>query len=190
MLELEVNRCSICQKTGSMCICGGCKSVFCLKDFNEHRQQLSNKFDHDILRFHDELNSRIKQLNESSNDLFTQINRWESATVEKVHKAAEGARQKLNKILTQERDAFKEQFANLTKQIRLQREENSFVESDIQLLRNKLMKMQQLLRQLSGQDKSNITLVENTKINWYTLIYPQKQQLICKLVFLSNKMKE
>ncbi|CAF3526563.1 unnamed protein product [Rotaria sp. Silwood1] len=37
--------------------------------------------------------------------------------------------------------------------------------------------MQQSLRQLSGQDKSNIILIENNKINWNNLIYPQKQHL-------------
>ncbi|CAF1299538.1 unnamed protein product [Rotaria magnacalcarata] len=177
-MEFGISRCSVCQRTGSMCICGGCKTVFCLKDFNEHRQQLSNRFDHDIVRFHDELLSRMKQINDSSNELFTQINRWEATTIDKIHKAAESARQKLNKMLNYEKEIFKEQFANLTKQIRFQREENSFVENDIQLLKHKLNKMQQSLRQLTGQDKSNIVLIENSKINWNNLIYLQKQQLI------------
>ncbi|CAF1445891.1 unnamed protein product [Rotaria sordida] len=183
IMESTLNRCSICQKSGSMCICGGCKNIFCLKDFNEHRQQLSNRFDHDIIRFHDELLSRIKQLNESSNELFSQINRWESTTIDKIHKAAEGARQKLNKMLNHEREIFKEQFGNLTRQIRFQREENNFVENDIQLLKNKLNKMQQSLRQLNGQDKSHIILIENNKINWNNLIYPQKQQLTCESLY-------
>lgn len=168
-----------------MCICSGCKHLFCLKDFNEHRQQLSMRFDHDIIRFHDDLLSRIKQSNDSSNDLFTQINRWESATVDKIHQAAEKARQKLTKLLHHEREAFKEQFENITRQIRLQREENNYVEHDIQTLKNKLNKLQQTLRQLNGQDKSNIVLVENDKINWSNLIYPQKQQLTCKSLYFS-----
>ena len=186
-MTLTLHRCSVCQRSGSMCICSGCKNVFCLKDFNEHRHQLSTRFDHDILRFHDDLLGRIKQSNDSSNELFSQINRWETRTIDKIHHAAERARQKLIKVLNQEREIFKEQWENITKQIRYQQEQNNFVETDIQLLRNKLIKMQQTFRQITGQEKSNIVLVENNKINWNNLIYPQKQQSNSKsIIFVST----
>ena len=74
------NQCLICQKSGGLCICAGCQTFFCIKHFNEHRQQLLIQFDSDVIRSHDELREQIHQTKESNNsadDLFSQIDRWE-----------------------------------------------------------------------------------------------------------------
>ncbi|CAF3737270.1 unnamed protein product [Rotaria sp. Silwood1] len=59
----ESKQCSICNKPIAKSFCIGCKKYFCRKDFKEHEQQLSIKFDNEIVRSHDELLDRIYKVN-------------------------------------------------------------------------------------------------------------------------------
>ncbi|CAF1218594.1 unnamed protein product [Rotaria sp. Silwood1] len=88
----ESKQCSICNKPIAKSFCIGCKKYFCRKDFKEHEQQLSIKFDNEIVRSHDELLDRIYKLEKSNNlslDLFDQIEQWKKTTINKTNQAAE-----------------------------------------------------------------------------------------------------
>ncbi|CAF3302393.1 unnamed protein product [Rotaria socialis] len=65
---------------------------FCPKDFKEHEQQLSIKFNNEVVRSHDELLDQIQKIekpNQFSLDLFAQIEQWRRTTIENVEKVAE-----------------------------------------------------------------------------------------------------
>ncbi|CAF3613055.1 unnamed protein product [Rotaria sp. Silwood1] len=73
----ESSVCSICNKPLIKYFCIRCKQHFCPKDFKEHEQQLSIKFNNEIVRSHDELLNQIQKLEKSDiflSDLFAQIN--------------------------------------------------------------------------------------------------------------------
>ena len=72
----ESSLCSVCNKPSGKYFCTGWKKYFCPKDFKEHEQQLSIKFDNDVVRSHDELLDQIQKIeksNQFSLDLFAQI---------------------------------------------------------------------------------------------------------------------
>jgi len=72
----ESNLYSICNKSSTKYFCTEYKKYFCLKNFKEHEQQLSIKFDNEIVRSYDELLEQIQKLEKSnyfSLDLFDQI---------------------------------------------------------------------------------------------------------------------
>ena len=77
----ESNLCSVCNKPSG--------KYFCPKDFKEHEQQLSIKFDNEVVRSHDELLDQIQKIeksNQFSLDLFAQIEQWRRTTIENVEK--------------------------------------------------------------------------------------------------------
>ncbi|CAF3519885.1 unnamed protein product [Rotaria socialis] len=61
---------------------------FCPKDFKEHEQQLSIKFNNEVVRSHDELLDQIQKIekpNQFSLDLFAQIEQWRRTTIENLY---------------------------------------------------------------------------------------------------------
>ncbi|CAF2990402.1 unnamed protein product [Rotaria sp. Silwood2] len=155
-------------------MCDECKKYFCVKHFDQHRQQLSTKFDVEIVRTHDELLdqiSRVNQPNTSGSRLFGEIDRWETETYEKVHKAAEKARHQLTQLLTEGKDTLKKDFGIMTKEIRNRRKELNFDENDIERLQQKLNQIEILVNRLVRSTETNAAIVTNDQINWNRVIY-------------------
>ncbi|CAF1293664.1 unnamed protein product [Rotaria sordida] len=176
---LEPTQCSICQKSAGKCICNGCKNYFCIKHFNQHRQQLSMKFDDEVVRTHDELleqMNRATQSNASASELFREIDRWETVTIEKVHKAAERARHQLTQLLTQEKASLTNDFGTMTKEIRGRRDEDAFDENDIERLQQKINQIQISLKQFTRATKTKAILVINDQVDWNRFIYVEKEE--------------
>lgn len=65
--EYVSHLCSVCNKPVARRFCMGCKNYFCSKDFKQHEQHLSTKFDNEIVRSHDELLDKIQKLEYSNN---------------------------------------------------------------------------------------------------------------------------
>ncbi|CAF4730363.1 unnamed protein product, partial [Rotaria sp. Silwood2] len=136
----ESNLCSVCNKPPAKSFCTGCKKYFCRKDFKEHEQQLSIKFDDEIVRSHDEIFDQIQKLeksNHSSLNLFNQIELWKKTTISKVEQAAEKAHDELMELIDKERITIIKQIEPITREIRCLREEENFVEDDIDRLKQK-----------------------------------------------------
>ncbi|CAF3349810.1 unnamed protein product [Rotaria sp. Silwood2] len=175
----ESNICSICNKSSAKYSCTGCQKYFCPKHVKEHEQQLSMKFDNEIVRSHDELLDQIQKLeksNYSSSDLFVQIEQWKKSTIEKVEKAAEKAHHKLIELVDQQRIEIIKQLESITKEIRCLREEETFVENDIDRLKQKIDEIQQKLKRFNQKDTTKSIIVSNDQIDWNRLIYIQEQQ--------------
>jgi chromosome segregation ATPase len=150
-----------------------------MKHFNEHRQQLSMRFDHDVVEAHDELLEQInqmKQLDNSSSDLFSTIDQWETSTIEIVKRTANRARDQLIQLLNNEKETLKKQFDSLTQEIRSRREEDEFAENDLRQLRAKINKLQQSFKQLARPNNINVIASQIGQVDWNRLICVEKQQ--------------
>ncbi|CAF3897703.1 unnamed protein product [Rotaria sp. Silwood2] len=176
--ESESNQCSMCQKSTGKCICDGCKNYFCIKHFNQHRQQLSVKFDDEIVITHDELLEQMNRENQSNacaSKLFDEIDRWKTVTIEKVHKAAEQVRDQLTQLLNREKDTLTQELGLMTKEIRDRRDEDDFDENDIEQLRQKLNQIQISLEQFIRLTTTKVIIVTNDRIDWNQFIYIEKE---------------
>ncbi|CAF4517925.1 unnamed protein product [Rotaria sp. Silwood2] len=173
------NLCSICSKPSARRFCIGCKKYFCPKDFKEHEQQLSIKFDNEIVRSHDGLLDQIQKLEKSNSlslDLSDQIEKWKNTTISKVKKAAEKAQRDLNELIDKQRTTIIKQLEPITKEIRCRQEEENFVENDIDELRQKINEIQQNLEQFTQKDATKTIRIENDQIDWNRLIYIREEQ--------------
>lgn len=171
--ELEPNRCSTCDKTAAKCNCAGCKSYFCVKHFNEHRQQLSVKFDDDIVKAQGDLVKKVDEVNQlimPSTDLLSQIDQWENETIANVHKTAEKIRSQLTELVNQDRTQIRNQFDKLTKEIVTLKEDDDFAEDDIIRLHSTINQIQKSIEQLSSPGKAKYIIVENSEFDWDRLI--------------------
>ncbi|CAF3248824.1 unnamed protein product [Rotaria sp. Silwood2] len=168
------NLCSICNKLPGVRFCIGCNTYFCPKDFREHEKQLAIKFDNEVVRSHDELLDQIQKLEKSnylSSDLFAQIEQWKKTTIDKVEKAAEKAHHGLTKLIDKKGTEITKQLESVTKEIRSHREEETFVENDIDQLKQKIYEITQKLEKIIQKDKTQSIIIENNQIDWNQLIY-------------------
>ncbi|CAF3716013.1 unnamed protein product [Rotaria sordida] len=169
----ELNFCSACNKTQAKSICAGCKKYFCRKDFKEHEQQLSIKFDNDIVRSHDELLEQMQKLEKSnylSLDLFDQIEQWKKTAIKKVEKAADKVHHELIELIDKQRMIMTKQLEPITREIRSLRKEENFAEDDINRLRKKINEIQQKLKQFIEKDTNKSIIIDNNQIDWNHLI--------------------
>ncbi|CAF1016173.1 unnamed protein product [Rotaria sp. Silwood1] len=177
---IESNLCSICNKSSTKYFCIGFKNYFCPKDFKEHEQELSMKFDNEIVLSHDELLDQIQRLeksNYSSWNLFERIEQWKKATINKVEQAAEQAHHKLIELIDKQRTRITEQLEPITTEIRCRREEENFLENDIDRLQNKINEIQQILELFIKKDTNKTIIVDNNQIDWNRLIHIREEQL-------------
>ncbi|CAF3436957.1 unnamed protein product, partial [Rotaria sp. Silwood2] len=137
------------------------------------------KFDNEILRSHDELLDQIQVLEKSNHlswNLFAQIEQWKKTTINKVEIAAERDRLELTKLINKQRIAITKQPKAITKEVRRHREEENFVENDINQLQAKLQETQRTIEQFIQKDTSETLIVDNDQINWNRIIYIREDQ--------------
>ncbi|CAF2151684.1 unnamed protein product [Rotaria magnacalcarata] len=172
----ESNVCSMCKHLRKT-FCIGCQKYFCPNHFKEHEQKLSITFDNEIIRSHDEILDGIQRLEQSNSlpsGLIDKIEQWKRATIHKVEKAVEQAQHQLIELINRQRTTIAEELEPITKEIRYRREEENFLETDIDLLKQKINEIQQKLERFLRNDTNNavifniplltsINLLANTK---------------------------
>ncbi|CAM4884124.1 unnamed protein product [Rotaria socialis] len=174
----ESNLCSMCKRLRKN-FCIGCQKYFCPNHFKEHEQQLSITFDNEIIRSHDEILDGIQKLEQSnslSSDLFNKIEQWKRTTINKVEKAAEQVQHQLIEIINRQRATIAEELEPITKEIRYRREEENFLETDIDLLKQKINEIQQKLERFLRNDTNNAVIFNSETIDWNQLIYIREEQ--------------
>jgi chromosome segregation ATPase len=160
------NRCTICDKERRTVVCEGCSQTFCYNHLGDHRQELSRQMDDvEVTRdlFRQTLTEQTSQPQKHS--LMQKIDEWERKSIKKIRRTAEEARVQLLKHTTGHVAEIEVQLNKLTNQLRQSRQENDFVETDLNQWKEQLNRLKEELTR-----PSNITLRDDstplvTKIN-------------------------
>jgi uncharacterized FlaG/YvyC family protein len=140
------NLCDACGKAKGISKCEGCSKIFCYKHFGDHRQELNRQLDEvevsrDLFR-----QTLTEQTTEpQKHTLVQQINEWERDSINKIHRTANEAREILLKHTTQNITEIEVKLNELTDQLRQNREENDFVETDLRQWKKQLTQLTQKL---------------------------------------------
>ena len=98
MVTLDKNPvCYTCGKGNGRVRCEGCSKLFCLNDFNGHRQELGSQLDEiETTRdlFRQALTEAVAE--PQSHALIQKIDRWESESIKKIRLEAKEAKQRLS----------------------------------------------------------------------------------------------
>ncbi|CAF4268655.1 unnamed protein product, partial [Adineta steineri] len=149
-------QCFICNKKKPTYTCEGCSQRFCLMDLTKHRQILNNELDqitNEYNQFKQEINEQ--QLNTHDLSLLDEINQWEIDSIEKIKQKAEDCREI---VVKSSRTYIGKKFNNLREQIEQIHEGNEFNETNLEYLRNQLMKVTQ-----DFYNSSNVSIQQDSK---------------------------
>jgi DNA repair exonuclease SbcCD ATPase subunit len=151
-------RCVTCGKDKAIFKCGGCQQDFCYNHSTDHRQELGRQLDElEVTRdlFRETLTEKTDQT--QNLPLMQQIDQWERDSINKIRQTAEEAREDLIKYTDKHIRQTETKLHRLTDQLRQSREENDFVETDLQRWNEELT---QLMNQLAKA--SNITVRQDS----------------------------
>ncbi|CAF0730212.1 unnamed protein product [Adineta steineri] len=150
-------RCVKCGKEKSTVRCDGCSQPFCYNHLIEHRQELDKQLDEiEVNRdlFRQTLTDQSAK--PENQTLMKQVNQWEQDSIDKIRHTANKARELILKHTTKYLTEIEIKLDTLTKQLRESREENDFIEADLQRWNTQLIEMNNEL------DKpSNITIQQD-----------------------------
>jgi chromosome segregation ATPase len=173
------NRCSTCQKQAGAMHCIGCDAYFCAKDFRGHREILFNEMD-GLVEERNNLQDKINkatQHNDSRSPLIEEINKWEKATIEKVHQVAEHARQQAFQLLNVKRVKIANEFKGFSEELAYLKETENFVEQDLERLKQLIRQFHHDLTQLTQPFAIELNTKESDGINWNRVIYVQEKSI-------------
>ncbi|CAF1423871.1 unnamed protein product [Adineta steineri] len=161
-------RCVTCGKEKSTVRCDGCSQPFCMNHFGHHRQELDKQLgeievSRDLFR-----QTLTEQSAKPENQtLIIQINQWEQDSIAKVRQTANEARQTILQHTTKYLTEIEIKLNTLTKELRESREENDFIEADLQRWKTQLTEMTNELDKPSTItiQHSSIPLITTIRIN-------------------------
>jgi len=139
--------CAICSRPTGIFRCHGCAQDFCTQHVIEHRQNLTQQFD-GITSDHEQVQQSIADYTAQSSchPLMKEIDQWEQKSIEKIQKAAKDARKQLLNLLGTITDNVTPMLESLTKELTKARDDDTFVETDLQVW---TMKLNQLKKDLN-----------------------------------------
>ena len=152
------NYCVKCNKPNAILKCEGCLQGFCYNHVLEHRQELNKQLDQiEINRdlFRQSLNEQTKY---PQNHLFIQqINQWESKSIDKIQQTANQARKLVLNQTNENINEIEKKLSHLTDRIKEGREENNFMENNLNEWKEQLLQLKEEL------DKpTNITIQQDS----------------------------
>ena len=150
--------CRVCNKGKGTFKCEGCSTIFCPKHSIEHRNDLSKQLEEielaQDLAFKN-LSQQIQNLREHS--LIQFVDQWEYQSIEKIRQVADQTRINLLKDIGEHNNLTKKKLEDLSEQLRQARDDNDFLEDDLQQWINVL---EQLKSEL--QHPVNITIEQDS----------------------------
>ena len=142
------NRCATCNKAKTSFRCEGCSQCFCFNHVTDHRQELSKELDQievarDLFR-----QNMIENTMDLQENLFaTKINEWEENAIQTIRQIANKARNSILQRITDHRSQIENRLAQLSDQLRQNRQENDFVETDLNRWKEELTRLEEISRQ-------------------------------------------
>jgi hypothetical protein len=125
--------CVICNKGKGTFKCEGCTEIFCPKHSIEHRNDLSKQLE-EIEVTHDLAYKTLIQQTQNlrQHSLIQKIDQWEFQSIDKIRQMADEARNQLLKGITEHTSNIKKKLQDLSDELRQGREDNDFLENDLQ----------------------------------------------------------
>ncbi|CAF4531304.1 unnamed protein product, partial [Didymodactylos carnosus] len=159
-------KCDICQKGAGISLCPSCEQMFCRKDFNEHRQQLSTQLGI-VITEADSLKQSIEQTCDTTTlNVFDEIEKWEMEWMKKVRMAADLAREEVRDIVAEP----KKQLKRITDEIRPRMADEDYVEYDLDRWMDEIKQTKADMQAMS----SIIVIESGDKCEWKRMIKVRK----------------
>jgi len=154
------SKCVTCVKSIGTFTCRGCQQDFCITHAAEHRQMLSIQMDEDIIPLHDQLQENLLEQTKKFVDhpLMKQIDKWENESIEKIHQTAKKAREDLLFIIEKHTNEIKQDFVDLTKELKTARNNDQFFENN---LKEWIQKLNHLSTHLEKSPEINFQYLNN-----------------------------
>ncbi|CAF1565353.1 unnamed protein product, partial [Didymodactylos carnosus] len=142
--------CVTCGKAAGLFTCRGCAKDFCMRHVSEHRQTLGKQMD-EVTLDHDQLRHMITECTANSHchPLLKQIDKWEQQSVDKIHQAAEDARQQLLTVVGKHMTYVTEALEQFKQQLSKARDDEEYFETDLEEWKKKLDRLKNDLTALS-----------------------------------------
>ncbi|UJR32973.1 hypothetical protein I4U23_020436 [Adineta vaga] len=145
------DKCSKCDHDRSVCICRGCKKLFCMKHIEAHKKDLQKELDC-IEEEHKTARKTFDQWNKSK-QLSDDIDQWETDFIEKVKSAAVAARKDLKLIKEQSDENVSGFLKQFTQAIDTARKDENINEIKINSIKQQLADFQ---KELSKRDTTKL----------------------------------
>ena len=153
------NSCVICEKDDKATLrCDECLQEFCYNHLTDHRQELSKQLDEiEVARdfFRQTLTQQTAE--PEKHVLIQQINDWECESIKKIRQTADEGRQTLFQHISSYMKQIEIDLIKLTDQLRENRKENDFFETDLHHWNEELKRLTNELAQ-----PSNVHLRQDT----------------------------
>ena len=166
------SRCSTCREEAGAIFCTGCKEHFCMKDFKEHRKDLSAQLDV-IMEGREELQANINKAIErpiSSGPMITQIGKWEEEMILKVKQIAEQRRQLVTELLNAKHTQITIDFQAFSKELQHRKESETFFEPDLRRFQQLVGQFTYELNQLQQPLTIELETKDSNHVKWDRLI--------------------
>ncbi len=165
--------CSKCEKGRGTSFCVGCQAYFCRRCHEQHRQEMANQLE-GFIGNHNELRQQINKKTEEKNfdsSLLIEIEDWQTKTIEKVKRVAEQAKQQVVKLLNSKKTEIKSEFEKFSEELIQLKENDDFLEYDLERLKQTVDQLNQKLKELSKQPEIELCKEQSDEIEWDSLIY-------------------
>jgi hypothetical protein len=165
--------CSKCEKGRGTFHCVGCDAYFCKKCHQQHRDDMADQLE-GLIGNRNELRQQINKETEEKNfgsPLLIEIEDWQTKTIEKVKRVAEQAKQQVVKLLNSKKTEIKSEFEKFSEKLIQLKENDDFLEYDLERLKQTVDQLNQKLKELSKQPEIDLCKEQSDQIEWDTLIY-------------------
>ena len=146
--------CVKCDKGGGIAMCSGCQQWFCIKHFNEHRQELAIEMDH-VGEEHNLLQRDLSQ-NNHEHDLLSHVNDWEQKSIAKIQTTAEQVRIDIQKYLDNNKQQRRTFLDRLTDELKASLQSDDYIETDLKKWLEQLKEIRKML-----ENPSNIQIIDD-----------------------------
>ena len=150
MAMVTVTLCPNCDKQEGIVPCLGCKKVFCLKHFQNHRQNLSVELENVVSRRNmlqeDYFTTVAETFDPTKLGAWNTIDEWEQGIKEQARRIADEARQQLDLYFKQSCAQIEKKLNKITETIQQKMERENFMEEDIEKLTNQLDQIEDDIR--------------------------------------------
>ncbi|CAF3829410.1 unnamed protein product [Rotaria sp. Silwood1] len=149
--------CIKCDKGGGVATCGGCQQWFCVKHFNEHRQELAIGMDN-LGEEHDLLQRDLTQGN-AMHDLVSYVNDWEQKSITKIQAVAEQARIDIQKYLDHKKQQLKTSLNQVANELKSSRQSDGYTEIDLKKWMEQVKQIREML-----ENPSTIRIIDSNDV--------------------------